>query len=64
MRVGLLFAVIVSLFVVVDVRGLRVFFLSDCNLFVCQPACSWGSNAFPLIGLWQFAVSEYVACGF
>ena len=26
MRVGLLFAVIVSLFVVVDVRGLRVFF--------------------------------------
>ncbi len=34
MRVGLLFAVIVSLFVVVDVRGLRVFFLSDCNLFV------------------------------
>lgn len=34
MRVGLLFAVIVSLFVVVDVRCLRVFFLSDCNLFV------------------------------
>lgn len=28
------FAVIVSLFVVVGVRGLRVFFLSDCNLFV------------------------------
>ena len=34
MRVGLLFAVIVSLFVVVVVCGLRVFFLSDCNLFV------------------------------
>lgn len=34
MRVGLLFAVIVPLFVVVDVRGLRVFFLLDCNLFV------------------------------
>lgn len=57
MRVGLLFAVIVSLFVVVDVRGLRVFFLSDCNLFVWQPACSWGSEC--LSAHWFMAVCSF-----